>query len=276
MSQAGSFPRTVPSRATWLWIGMVVAIVAAAGLTAAGPFSPFRKRTGDVQTVEVVAAFAHDPGAFTQGLIWSNGSLYEGTGQYGKSSLRRVDLQTGRVEQSVPVDAKIFGEGITELDDHIYQLTWENHLGLIYDRQTFRIVGSFRYAGEGWGLTTDGEQLIMSDGSSTLRFLNPKTFAVTRRVTVRGAGGTVDKLNELEYVDGEIYANIWYSDRIARISPKDGRLLGWIDCSHVYPANRRGREEVMNGIAWDPEQQRLFITGKNWPKLYEIKVVSAE
>lgn len=272
MSQVDPFSRPGASRATWLWAGVVLAVVAAAGLTVAGPFSPFRKRTGDVQAVEVVQSFPHDPAAFTQGLIWSNGALYEGTGQYGKSSLRRVDLQTGKVEQSVPVDSKIFGEGIAELNGQIYQLTWENHIGLIYDRQTFQIVGSFSYSGEGWGLTTDGEQLIMSDGSSVLRFLNPKTFAVTRRITVRGPGGAVDKLNELEYVNGEIYANVWYSDRIARISPKDGRLIGWIDCSQVYPASRRGREEVLNGIAWDAEQQRLFVTGKNWPKLYEIKV----
>jgi glutaminyl-peptide cyclotransferase len=273
MSQSGPFPHLGASRSRWLWGCVVLIVVAAAGLTAAGPLSPFRRQAGDVQGVEVVQSYPHDPAAFTQGLIWSNGALYEGTGQYGKSSLRRVDLQTGKVEQAVPVDPKIFGEGITELGERIYQLTWENHFGLIYDRKSFQIVDSFRYAGEGWGLTTDGEQLIMSDGSSVLRFLNPKTFAVTRRVTVRGPGGAVDKLNELEFVNGEVYANIWYSDRIARINPRDGRLLGWIDCSHVYPANRRGREEVLNGIAWDPEQERLFVTGKNWPKLYEIKVV---
>ncbi len=276
MSQTDPFTRSGASRSTWIWVSVVLVMVAAAGLTAAGPLSPFRKRAGDVQSVEVVQAFPHDPAAFTQGLIWSDGALYEGTGQYGKSSLRRVDLQSGRVELAVPTDPKIFGEGIAELDGRIYQLTWENHFGLIYDRQTFQIVGSFRYAGEGWGLATDGEQLIMSDGSSTLRFLDPGTFAVARRVIVRGPGGTVDKLNELEFVNGEIYANVWYSDRIARISPKDGRLLGWIDCSQVYPASRRGREEVLNGIAWDPEQERLFITGKNWPKLYEIKVVPAQ
>lgn len=270
MSHADPFTRSY--RSTWIWLSVALLAITAAGLTVAGPFSPFRKRGPEVSTVEVVQSFPHDPGAFTQGLIWSGDVLLEGTGKYGASTLRKVDLESGRVELSVPVDPKIFGEGITELNGKIYQLTWENHFGLIYDRATFQILGTFRYSGEGWGLTNDGSQLILSDGSSTLRFLNPETFEVTRRVIVRGPSGVVDKLNELEYVDGEIYANIWYADRIARISPEDGKLLGWIDCSQVYPAHRRDREAVLNGIAYDASTRRLFITGKNWPKLYEIQV----
>lgn len=270
MSHADPFTRSY--RSTWIWLSVALLAITAAGLTVAGPFSPFRKRGPEVSTVEVVQSFPHDAGAFTQGLIWSGDVLLEGTGKYGASTLRKVDLESGRVELSVPVDPKIFGEGITELNGKIYQLTWENHFGLIYDRATFRILGTFRYSGEGWGLTTDGSQLILSDGSSTLRFLNPETFEVTRRVIVRGPGGVVDKLNELEFVDGEIYANIWYADRIARIAPEDGKLLGWIDCSQVYPAHRRDREAVLNGIAYDASTRRLFITGKNWPKLYEIQV----
>ena len=270
MSHADPFTRSY--RSTWIWLSVALLAITAAGLTVAGPFSPFRKRGPEVSTVEVVQSFPHDPGAFTQGLIWSRDVLLEGTGKYGASTLRKVDLESGRVELSVPVDPKIFGEGITELNGKIYQLTWENHFGLIYDRATFQILGTFRYSGEGWGLTNDGSQLILSDGSSTLRFLNPETFEVTRRVIVRGPSGVVDKLNELEYVDGEIYANIWYADRIARISPEDGKLLGWIDCSQVYPAHRRDREAVLNGIAYDASTRRLFITGKNWPKLYEIQV----
>jgi len=270
MSHADPFTRSY--RSTWIWLSVALLAITAAGLTVAGPFSPFRKRGPEVSTVEVVQSFPHDAGAFTQGLIWSGDVLLEGTGKYGASTLRKVDLESGRVELSVPVDPKIFGEGITELNGKIYQLTWENHFGLIYDRATFQILGTFRYSGEGWGLTNDGSQLILSDGSSTLRFLNPETFEVTRRVIVRGPSGVVDKLNELEYVDGEIYANIWYADRIARISPEDGKLLGWIDCSQVYPAHRRDREAVLNGIAYDPSTRRLFITGKNWPKLYEIQV----
>lgn len=240
-----------------------------AGLLAAGP-----RGTLPVDSVQVVAQYPHDPDAFSQGLIFSDGKLYEGTGQYGSSSVRRVEVTTGVVERFVPLDQRYFGEGIAALGDKLYQLTWKERLGIIYDRTTLVPQSSFRYTGEGWGLTTDGKHLILSDGTATLRFLSPETFEVVRRVTVHGPRGPVDKLNELEFVDGEIYANIWYVDQIVRISPRTGDVLGWIDLSNVYPARQRGsREQVLNGIAWDAEGKRLFVTGKNWPRLYHVEVI---
>jgi glutaminyl-peptide cyclotransferase len=174
----------------------------------------------------------------------------------------------------VPLHPEYFGEGVTVLGDRIYQLTWKNHLGLVYDRKTFAPVSSFRYTGEGWGLTTDGEHLILSDGTAIIRFLDPQTFAVTRRIEVRAAGQKVDKLNELEFINGEIWANIWYADRIARIAPKTGEVTGWVDLSTLYPLrDRPSKEHVLNGIAYDTAAKRLFVTGKHWPKLYEIAIV---
>jgi glutamine cyclotransferase len=222
----------------------------------------------------LIARYPHDPEAFSQGLVVAEGMLYEGTGQYGSSSLRQVDLQSGRVQRLIPLDRAYFGEGIAVLKDKLYQLTWKERVAIVYDLATLSPVTSFRYSGEGWGLTSDGEQLILSDGSATLRFLDPNTFEVKRRLTVRTRAGEVDKLNELEYVNGEIYANIWYSDRIVRISPKTGEVLGWIDLSALYPARQRpSREHVLNGIAYDADQKRLYVTGKHWPQLYHIEVV---
>jgi glutaminyl-peptide cyclotransferase len=222
--------------------------------------------------VEVVAAYPHDPNAFTQGLVVHEGKLLEGTGQYGASSLRRVDIATGRVERLVPLRAAYFGEGITVLGDRIYQLTWQNRLGFIYDVDSFDLLGTFRFDGEGWGLTNDGDYLILSDGTASIRFIDPATFSVARTITARENGRPLTRLNELEYVDGEIWANIWYDDRIARLSPADGALLGWIDLAALYPRSQRGSDDVLNGIAYDPQTRRLFVTGKNWPQLFEIKV----
>jgi len=254
-----------------VWIaGLAVATIAAVGIAAALP----RGGALPVETVRVVASYPHDPNAFSQGLVITDGVLYEGTGTFGESSLRRVDLKTGKVEQHVPLNQEYFGEGITVVGDKIYQLTWKNRLGIVYDRETMTPASSFRYSGEGWGLTTDGKELILSDGTATLRFLSLETLDVVRRVQVRTASGPVEQLNELEYVDGEIYANIWYSDRIARISPKTGQVLGWIDLSSLYPARQRpSREHVLNGIAYDAQTKQLFVTGKNWPKLYQVEVV---
>lgn len=254
-----------------VWIaGVAVTVIAAVGIAAALP----RGGALPVDTVRVVATYPHDPAAFSQGLVIIEGVLYEGTGTFGESSLRRVDLKTGTVERHVPLNQEYFGEGITVVGDKIYQLTWKNRLGIIYDRETLTPQSSFRYSGEGWGLTTDGKELILSDGTATLRFLSLETLDVVRRVQVRTAQGPVDNLNELEYVNGEIYANIWYSDRIARISPKTGEVLGWIDLSQLYPQRQRpSREHVLNGIAYDIKTQQLFVTGKNWPKLYQVEVV---
>lgn len=223
---------------------------------------------------EIVEVYPHDADAFTQGLVYDDGVLYEGTGKYGESSLRKVDLATGRVLASESLGRRLFGEGVTLLDDNLYQLTWKAGLALVYHKQTMRRTNTLRYAGEGWGLTHDGKHLILSDGTSTLRYVDPKTFRVVRRLTVTSGGRRVDKLNELEYIDGEIYANIWYSDYIVRISPETGAITGWIDLRGLWPlAKRPTREHVLNGIAYDQQTGHLLVTGKNWPKLFEIKVV---
>ncbi len=260
------------ARRSWIVVALLV-IGAAVGIAAALP----RGALVPVETVRVIASYPHDPEAFSQGLVIADGVLYEGTGTFGASSLRQVDLKSGRVERSVPLGQEYFGEGIALVGNKIIQLTWKNRLAIVYDRETFAPQTSFRYSGEGWGLTTDGKELILSDGTSYLRFLSAETFEVLRRVQVRSARGPVDQLNELEYVDGEIYANIWYSDRIARISPKTGELLGWIDLSTLYPINKRpSREHVLNGIAYDAKEKQLYVTGKNWPRLYQVEVVKAK
>ncbi len=222
---------------------------------------------------KVVAVYPHDPNAFTQGLIVEKGQLYEGTGQYGASSIRRVDLKTGRVQKLHAIGQMYFGEGITILGGKLYQLTWKSGLAFVYDADTFTVQQTLQYPTEGWGLTHDGKQLILSDGSSTLRFLDPATFKTVREITVRDGGQAIDRLNELEYVDGEIWSNVWYDDRIARISPADGTVLGWIDLASIYPRSARGGDAVLNGIAYDKDAKRLFVTGKNWPQLYEIEIV---
>lgn len=223
---------------------------------------------------EVVNAYPHDQQAFCQGLVVADGVVYEGTGQYGESSLREVELATGRVVKQFPLHREFFGEGITLFGDSIYQLTWKSRRAFVFDRKTFEYKQTFGYAGEGWGLTHDGTHLIMSDGSSTLRFLDPATFQEIRKVSVRDGRRRVDKLNELEYVGDEVYANIWHSDLIARISPTDGRVLGWIDLSALWPAGQRpNREAVLNGIAYDATTRKLYVTGKYWPKLYEIRII---
>jgi glutamine cyclotransferase len=222
---------------------------------------------------ELVNAWPHDRAAFTQGLVLHDGKFLESTGQYGQSSLRRVEMETGRVLQKVDVAPQYFAEGMTLLGGKIYQLTWENQLGFIYDPATFERTGTFRYDGQGWGLTSDGRSLILSDGTSQLRFIDPETFAVRRTVNVTDRGRPVRDLNELEYVKGEIFANVWHMDRIARIDPETGRVTGWIDLSGLLPpAERGGSEAVLNGIAYDADADRLFVTGKLWPKLFEIRV----
>lgn len=234
-----------------------------------------RHHKGDVWGYKLVAAYPHDRTAFTQGLVFVDGHLLEGTGQKGESSLRRVAIDSGKIEKIARLNSHYFGEGVTVLNDKVYQLTWQNRIGLVYELETFDVERTFQYSGEGWGLTTDGQQLIMSDGSATIRFLDPDSFQVVKRITVhrRGSREKIGKLNELEYVNDEIWANVWYEDHIVRISPKDGEVLGWIDLSSLYPRNKRGsNEEVLNGIAYDAKTKRLFVTGKNWPQLFEITV----
>lgn len=222
---------------------------------------------------EVVHAWPHDPGAYTQGLIFHDGKLLESTGQTGRSSLRRVEMETGKVLQKVDVQSPYFAEGMTLLNGKIYQLTWQHQLGFIYDAWTFEKIGEFHYQGEGWGLANDGHSLILSDGSNRIRFLDPENFEVRRTIAVVAGKAQVNELNELEYVHGEIYANIWHADRIARIDPQTGSVAGWIDLTGILAAGQVTDEEaVLNGIAYDETSGRLFVTGKLWPKLFEIRV----
>jgi len=225
-------------------------------------------------TYRIVHTYPHDPHAFTQGLVFVDGSLYESTGLNGQSSLRMVDLETGRVLQSQPVDSKYFAEGLTNWGSTLVQLTWESNVAFVYDRFSFRVLHTLSYSGEGWGLTEDGKSLILSDGSDNLRFFDPATFREVRRVSVTDHGKPVSEINELEFVHGEIYANIWHSERIARIDPASGKVLGWIDLKGLLSADERTNPEaVLNGIAYDSAHDRLFVTGKLWPKLFEIQVV---
>jgi glutaminyl-peptide cyclotransferase len=231
------------------------------------------KKTAPVAGYKVVKVYPHDRQAFTQGLQYLDGVLYEGTGQNGQSGIRKVKLETGEVLQHQPLDAKYFGEGITVWRDTIIQLTWQSEVGFVYDKATFKQMRTFTYPGEGWGLTHDGKRLIMSDGSTALRFLDPSTFKELGRLTVRDGGVPVKNLNELEVVKGEILANVWQTMRIARISPKTGDVTGWIDLSGLLDPREAVGTDVLNGIAYDAAGDRLFVTGKWWPKLFEIKIV---
>ena len=240
--------------------------------TAAGNNTPANAPVAK-HSYEIVHIYPHDPGAFTQGLIFVDGKLYEGTGQQGRSSLRQVDLESGRVVKKVDLPEPYFGEGITFLNGKIYQLTWEHQIGFIYDAETLEKTGQFQYTGEGWGLTNDGRSLIISDGSNRLRFLDPDSFRVTKTIAVTDGRTPIKELNELEYVNGEIYANIWHDQRIVTIDPQSGRVTGWIDLSGLLQSGAvEDGEAVLNGIAFDPTDNRLFVTGKLWPHLFEIKL----
>jgi len=222
---------------------------------------------------QIVRVYPHDPDAFTQGLQYVGGVLYEGTGLVGRSSIRRVAIDTGKVEQKRDVPAPYFGEGITVFKNDLVELTWQSHVAFVYDRETFAPKKQFSYPGEGWGLTTDGTSLIMSDGTDELRVLDPVTFAEKRRIKVTAAGAPLRNLNEIEYVKNEILANIWQTDYIARIAPDTGKVTAYIDLKGLLTAQERARTDVLNGIAYDAEHDRLFITGKLWPKLFEIKLI---
>jgi glutaminyl-peptide cyclotransferase len=225
-----------------------------------------------VSNVKVLQAYPHDPHAFTQGLEYYGGYLYESTGIAGQSTLRKVALQTGEVIRRVSLPPQCFGEGLTIFQGQIYQLTWLSKKGFIYDLRTFRQVGEFPYDGEGWGLTHDDSSLIVSDGTNKIRYINPVSFAVTRTIEVYAGREGVVNLNELEYIKGEIFANIWHSPRIARIDPRSGRVLAWIDLTSLVAKEQHSDEAVLNGIAYDKGRDRLFVTGKNWSNLFEIKV----
>jgi glutaminyl-peptide cyclotransferase len=230
-------------------------------------------------TYKIVHTFPHDPTAFTQGLAWRDGFLYESTGLEGRSSLRKVRLETGEVQKRIDLGPEFFGEGIALFKGEIIQLTWLSETGFVYDAGDFRLLRQFFYKGEGWGLATgsapSSNEIFMSDGTAKIRVLDAVTLAEKRRFTVRDGDKPIDQLNELEFVEGEIFANVWQTDRIARISPETGRVLGWIDLTGLLsPMYRREGGAVLNGIAYDPTHKRLFVTGKLWPTIFEIRLVA--
>ncbi len=228
-----------------------------------------------IYNYRIVNTYPHDPRAFTQGLFYLNGVLYESTGQVGQSTIRRVHFEDGRVLQSVPIPPGLFGEGIVNFGNEIVSITWQGGNGFRWDLATLRRTGEWHYAGEGWGLTQNGTDIIMSDGTSAIRFLDPVTLNERRRITVTLQGVELTELNELEWVNGEIFANIWQTPRIARIDPVSGRVTGIIDLSGIARENTTTSDAVLNGIAWDAQHNRLFVTGKLWPHLYEIELVRA-
>jgi glutaminyl-peptide cyclotransferase len=254
---------------------MRLLIVAAALAAAVSPTS--RAGTVPEYGYTVVHVYPHDPTAFTQGLFYLNGYLYEGTGLYEQSSIRKVKLETGQVVEKRDIPGQYFGEGIIDWKDRLLELTWKSQLGFIYDLATFQPKAQFTYPGEGWGLTQDGKRIIMSDGSAQLRFWDPVTLKEIGRITVTADGQPVDDLNELEWVKGEIYANIWQTNRIARIDPASGKVVGWIDLTGLLSAADEAPDtDVLNGIAYDAQGGRLFVTGKKWPKLFEIRLVKKQ
>ncbi|CAN5505243.1 glutaminyl-peptide cyclotransferase [soil metagenome] len=236
-----------------------------------------------IYTYEIVNTFRHDPKAFTEGLFFYNGFLYESTGQEGKSDLRKVELESGKVVQQIKLSTDSFGEGTTILNGKIYQLTWREGRGFVYDADTFKLLREFTYAGDGWGLTNDGKNLFMTDSTHVIRVIDPETFRTIRTLVVlREDGKPLMQINELEYIKDEIWANVWHSEEpgilgkpnyIARIDPNSGKLLGWIDLGGISPDDvERDIENTLNGIAYDAQNDRIFVTGKNWKKLFEIKI----
>jgi glutaminyl-peptide cyclotransferase len=231
-----------------------------------------RKPGAPVLGYQVVNTYPHDRDAFTQGLLFRDGALFESTGLKGRSSLRRVRLETGEVVQQEKIDDRYFAEGLTDWGNRLVQLTWETNIGFVYDVKSFARLQTFTYTGEGWGLARDDRRLIMSDGTPTLRFLDPQTFKVIGQVSVKDGDVPVEDLNELEFVDGEIYANVWTTDRVAIIAPATGQVTAWINLAGLMPRGFTSGDAVLNGIAYDAQQRRLFVTGKLWPRLFEIRV----
>lgn len=239
--------------------------------------APGAKKPIPTYTYTVVRTYPHDSAAFTQGLFYLNGFLYESTGLEGHSTVRKVELASGKVLQKVDLPAALFGEGITFWDDRLLSLTWKDHFGYVFDLKTFTQKERYSYEGEGWGLTRNDREIILSDGTADLRFLNPQSLLETHRVHVTANGKPIDQLNELEWVKGEVFANIWQTDKIARINPVSGKVVGWIDLTGLLPTGDRqpGYTDVLNGIAYDAATDRLFVTGKLWPKLFEIRLLTA-
>ena len=257
--------------------GLFLRIIAVlAGLIANAVFAvpPDTAPSTPTYTYRVVNTYPHDPSAFTQGLIFHDGFLYESTGQYGHSSLRKVELETGAVLEIHPLSDDYFGEGITIFDSKIYQLTWQSYTGFIYDAESFVPLENFYYATEGWGIIHYEDDFIVSDGTSSLSLLDPTTFEEIGKIEVADQGMPVANINELELVEGELFANVLPTDRIARINPRTGNVTGWINLSGLLDAESKSQANVLNGIAYDSDQKRLFVTGKLWPKLFEIEITS--
>ena len=260
---------------SWPWRTFAIVLLVGLGLSAcSGRLADAAAPCATGCGYEVVHAYPHDPKAFTQGLQYVDGKLYESTGLEGESSIRRVALETGVVEQARPLDAKIFGEGLAIVDDRAIQLTWRNHVVYVYKKDTFDLLTTWTCPTEGWGLAFDGKRLIVSDGSATLYFRSPQDFSELGRIEVRDEIGLVHHLNELEYINGAIYANVWQTDRIVIVDPVTGHVRGRINLAGLLPASERGPEtDVLNGIAWDAAGKRLFVTGKKWPELFEVRLV---
>jgi len=257
-------------------LGLLALLGAVCACSCSESPAPTTSNITPVYSYNVVNTYPHDRSAFTQGLVFEDGVLYEGTGLNGHSTLRRVELETGEVLQIHELPAQFFGEGVTVYENDIIQLTWQSHVGFVYDRDSFELLQEFNYSTQGWGITHDGERLIMSDGTATLYFLDPETFEEIGRVGVYDNDGSVNRLNELEYVQGEIYANVWQTNCIARIDSQTGQVVGWIELKGLLTPEDRGEPvDVLNGIAYDAENARLFVTGKLWPKLFEIELISA-
>jgi glutaminyl-peptide cyclotransferase len=245
---------------------LVIALVLVGGCGSVAD-SPIRGNT-----LEVVATIPHDRAAYTQGFLFHDGFLYESTGLYGSSSVRKIDPATGEILKKHDLDPRFFGEGLTALGDRLFQVTWREGTGFIYEASDLQPVGSFRYEGEGWGLTTDGASLILSDGTYRLRYLDPETFEVVRTVDVSDGGRVIFAINELEWVQGEIWANIWQEENVARIDPESGAVVGWVNVESFMSSWQRWRgAEVANGIAYDSVSDRLWVTGKRWPHIFEVR-----
>ena len=267
-------------RRSWAILALGLLLAAGAfGVGAGGPpyvrpISLLQKTEPSVPVlnIKILKTYPHDPHAFTQGLEYFDGFLYESTGETGQSSVRKVDLESGKVLQKVDLGREYFGEGLTIFRGKIYQLTWLSKIGFVYDMKTFRKLRDFHYYGEGWGLTHDGSNLILSDGTNVLRFLDPETLAVTRTLEVYAGKEAVTKLNELECIGNDIYSNVWHENRIARIDPRTGQVRDWIDLSALAAQEQKEPEGVLNGIAFDAARRRFFVTGKNWAHLFEIQI----
>lgn len=261
----------------FLIVALFLIIVVTSAIVVFAAINQWQKPTLNSPTFythEIINKYPHDTGAFTEGLVYNNASLFESTGGYGTSYLRQIDIETGEVTQEYNLTSEFFGEGLTIVNDSLVQLTWLENIGFIYDMETFEVIDNFTYTTQGWGLTYDGDKLIMSDGSPTLTILDPVTYETVGQINVTDGNDPVYRINELEYINGDIYANIWQTQKIAIIKPQTGQVKGWIDLTGIYQP--QGTDDVLNGIAYDQQTNRLFVTGKNWPNLYEIRITTLQ